>query len=101
MFTPIVLVQDHSPVHTARLVTQLLQNQPQLEVLRWPCKSSDQPHWKSIRDYVSDVVEVWSANIKDQGSPSYTCKSDFGIFKWDGDMFQFSRIHAPRTAIGP
>lgn len=48
-------VQDNSPIHKSRIVTNWLREQPQLNVLPWPAKSAD----------LNPIENVWGDIVKD------------------------------------
>ncbi|KAK9685051.1 DDE superfamily endonuclease [Popillia japonica] len=55
------LVQDNSAVHTARLVTAWLEDHPEIEVLRWPSKSPEIEvlRWPSKSPDLNPIENVW------------------------------------------
>ncbi|KAI9556114.1 hypothetical protein GHT06_018686 [Daphnia sinensis] len=48
-------VQDKSPIHTARIITQWFREHPQIELLPWPSKGAD----------MNPIENVWSNIVKD------------------------------------
>lgn len=52
---PVRFIQDRSPIHTARIVTQWFRDHPQIELLPWPSKGAD----------INPIENVWGDIVKD------------------------------------
>lgn len=77
---PVNFIQDRSPIHTARIVTQWFREHPDIRLIPWPAKGAD----------LNPIENVWGDMVKDLNARNVANR--WALFERVEDIWESYRI---------